>query len=79
LLDSKLADLRNTSGRGFGYPITAATFLERFTGGLPWAHIDIYSTAYLDEERDYFPPGATGSGVRLLVEFARRRASASPS
>ena len=72
LLDSQLADLRNTSGRAFGYPIIAASFLERFVGETPWAHLDIYSTAYLDEERDYFPRGATGSGVRLLVELATR-------
>jgi leucyl aminopeptidase len=69
LLDSQLADLRNTAGRSFGYPIIAATFLERFVGDTPWAHIDIYSTAYLDEERDYFQRGATGAGVRMLVEL----------
>ena len=77
LLDSQLADLRNTAGRSFGYPIIAATFLERFVGQLPWAHIDIYSTAYLDEERDYFRRGATGAGVRLLVELVDRFSSAS--
>lgn len=76
LLDSPLADLRNTAGRSFGYPIIAATFLERFVEERPWAHVDIYSTAYLDEERDYFGRGATGAGVRLLVEFVGRRAAA---
>jgi leucyl aminopeptidase len=74
LLASQLADLRNTAGRTFGYPIIAATFLERFVGETPWAHIDIYSTAYLDEERDYFQRGATGAGVRLLVELLASRA-----
>ena len=69
LLASQLADLRNTAGRNFGYPIIAASFLERFVGETPWAHIDIYSTAYLDEERDYFARGATGAGVRLLIEL----------
>jgi len=70
LLDSSLADLRNTSGRSFGYPVTAAAFLERFVGGLPWAHLDIHSTAFLDEERDYLARCATGAGVRLLVQLA---------
>ena len=70
LLDSPLADLRNTSGRSFGYPIIAAAFLERFVGDVPWAHLDIHSTAYLDEERDYLGRGASGAGVRLLTELA---------
>ncbi|MBV8078856.1 MAG: leucyl aminopeptidase, partial [Actinobacteria bacterium] len=74
LLDSQLADIKNTSGRSFGYPIIAAAFLERFAGELPWAHLDIYSVAFLDEDRDYFARGATGAGVRLLAELARRLA-----
>jgi leucyl aminopeptidase len=74
LLESPLADLRNTAGRTFGYPIIAAAFLEQFVGDTPWAHIDIQSTAYLDEARDYFGKGATGAGVRLLTELAARMA-----
>lgn len=79
LLDSPLADLRNTSGRSFGYPIIAATFLERFVGDVPWAHLDIHSTAYLDEDRDYLGKGASGAGVRLLTELASRLAASTPS
>jgi leucyl aminopeptidase len=75
LLDSPLADIRNTSGRSFGYAIIAATFLERFVGDVPWAHLDIHSTAFLDEERDYLGKGASGAGVRLLTELATRMAS----
>jgi leucyl aminopeptidase len=70
LLDSPLADIRNTSGRSFGYAIIAATFLERFVGDVPWAHLDIHSTAFLDEDRDYLAKGASGAGVRLLTELA---------
>jgi leucyl aminopeptidase len=72
LLDSQLADLKNTAGRSFGYPIVAAAFLERFVDERPWAHLDIHSTAFLDEERGYLGRGASGAGVRLLVELARR-------
>jgi len=72
LLESRIADLRNTAGKSFGYPIIAASFLERFAGETPWAHVDIQSTAYLDEQRDYFAAGATGAGVRLLIELATR-------
>jgi leucyl aminopeptidase len=79
LLDSQLADLRNTAGVGFGYPIIAAAFLERFAKDTPWAHIDILSTAYLDMDRDYFGRGATGAGVRLLLELAHDLARAQPN
>jgi leucyl aminopeptidase len=75
-LQSSLADIRNTAGRGFGYPIFAAAFLARFAGTVPWAHIDIHSTAFLDEARGYLAPGATGAGVRLLAELAARLADA---
>jgi leucyl aminopeptidase len=74
LLDSQLADIKNTSGRNFGYPIIAAAFLERFVGDVPWAHLDIHSAAFNDEERDYLARGATGAGVRLLTELATRLA-----
>jgi leucyl aminopeptidase len=75
LLDSTLADLRNTSGRPYGYPITAATFLERFAGDGPWAHVDMIGPALLDDDRgDAIGRGASGYGVRMLVELAGRLA-----
>jgi leucyl aminopeptidase len=77
LLESRVADLRNTSGRPYGYPITAAAFLERFAGEGPWAHVDMLGPALLDDDRgDAFGAGASGYGVRLLVEVASRMASA---
>ena len=77
LLESRVADLRNTSGKPFGYPITAAAFLERFAGGGPWAHVDMLGPALLDDDRgDAFGAGASGYGVRLLVEIASRVAAA---
>lgn len=72
LLESSVADLRQTSGRAFGYPIFAAALLARFADGRPWAHLDIHSVAWLDEDRDYLARGASGAGVRLLTELARR-------
>ena len=73
LLESKVADLKNTSGRPYGYPITAAVFLERFAGGKQWAHVDMLGPALLDDDRgDAFGAGASGYGVRLLVEVASR-------
>jgi leucyl aminopeptidase len=81
LLDSSVADLRNTAGKSFGFSIIAATFLQQFAGEGPWAHVDMLGTASLDEDRgDAFGRGATGYGVRMLVELAARMgAAASPT
>jgi leucyl aminopeptidase len=73
LIDSTVADLRNTAGKSFGYPIVAATFLQQFAGEGPWAHVDMLGPALLDEDRgDAFGRGATGYGVRMLIELAAR-------
>ena len=75
LIESTVADLRNTAGKSFGYPIVAATFLQQFAGDGPWAHVDMLGPALLDEDRgDAFGRGATGYGVRMLVELATRMA-----
>jgi leucyl aminopeptidase len=77
LLESRVADLRNTSGRPYGYPITAAAFLQRFAGEGPWAHVDMLGPALLDDDRgDALGAGATGYGVGMLVEVASRLAAA---
>jgi leucyl aminopeptidase len=73
LIDSTVADLRNTAGKSFGFPIVAATFLAQFAGEGPWAHVDMLGPALLDEDRgDEFGRGASGYGVRMLVELATR-------
>ena len=66
-MKSPIADLVNSGGRPAG-TIAAAAFLENFIGDWPWAHIDI---AYVDAEpsgKPYVPKGATGFGLRLLIE-----------
>jgi leucyl aminopeptidase len=69
-LKSEIADLSNTGGRPGG-AITAALFIKEFTGDLPWVHMDIAGTAWAEEAKPYQPKGATGVGVRTLVELAR--------
>ncbi|HXD66884.1 MAG TPA: leucyl aminopeptidase family protein [Solirubrobacteraceae bacterium] len=77
LIESTVADLRNTAGKGFGYPIVAATFLAQFAGDGPWAHVDMLGPALLDDDRgDAFGPGASGYGVRMLVQLATRLSAA---
>jgi leucyl aminopeptidase len=65
-IDSMIADMKNTGGRPGG-SITAALFIQRFTNGVPWAHLDIASTAWKKPSTvPTIPDGATGFGVRLL-------------
>jgi leucyl aminopeptidase len=63
-------DIVNTGGRNAGVS-TAAAFLSHFVGEIPWAHLDIAGTAWTTKETPYYAKGATGFGVRLLVELAR--------
>jgi leucyl aminopeptidase len=68
-LKSDIADLKNWNGRP-GAANVAAAFLKEFVDStIPWAHLDIASTAYLSEPKKYLPKYATGVGVRLLIEF----------
>src|SRR3954469_14091377 len=74
-IESSIADIKNSGGRPGG-ALTAAAFLQCFVDGKPWVHLDIAGTAYTEgwaRTPPYQPPScATGMGVRLLVEFARR-------
>jgi leucyl aminopeptidase len=66
---SEIADFANTGGRAGG-AITGALFIKEFAGDLPWVHMDIAGTAWADDAKPYQPKGATGVGVRTLVELA---------
>ena len=68
-MKSDIADLRNVTNTGEAGTITAAKFLEEFVGGLPWAHLDIASTAWTERDKPYIPKGAVGIGVRLLIRL----------
>jgi len=72
--ESTFADLKNSSDLRQAQPAYAARFLQEFAGDGPWAHLDIAGTAFLERGRgDYYSgKGATGYGVRLLTELARR-------
>ncbi|MFZ5951591.1 MAG: leucyl aminopeptidase [Candidatus Rifleibacteriota bacterium] len=75
-IQSDIADLENTGGPP-GSSITAAMFLKQFVGKVPWVHLDIAGTAWMDEStmtymKNPFLPkeGATGFGTRLLYYLA---------
>ena len=65
LIDSKIADMKNTGGR-HGGSITAAQFLQRFVKDTPWAHIDVAGVAMGSPSSDINPSWGSGWGVRLL-------------
>ena len=71
-IDSKVADMKNTGGR-HGGSITAAQFLKRFVGDVPWAHLDIAGAAMNSPaERNQY---VLGVGVgRSSPQFLHRRA-----
>lgn len=73
-IDSRFADMKNSSDYRQASPLLAARFLQEFVGDGPWAHLDIAGTAYLERSRgDYYTErGATGFGVRLLTDLAAR-------
>ena len=67
---SQVADIKNTGGRAGGAS-TAAAFLWHFAGDTPWVHLDIAGTGWTSKTGPYQPRGATGVGVRLLLEVLR--------
>ena len=72
-IESMIADMKNTGGRPGG-SITAALFLQRYVNGVPWAHLDIASTAWKKPSTvPTSPDGATGYGVRLLNRMVQDR------
>lgn len=70
-LKSDIADIKNVGGRN-GSLVTAAYFIKEFAGDTPWAHLDIAGTAWTDKDKPYTPKGATGIGVRLILDFLTR-------
>jgi len=67
-LKSGIADMKNTGPRPGG-AITAALFLKQFVKETPWAHLDIAGPVWTDKENGYNGAGATGYGVRMLVNW----------
>jgi len=69
-LRSPIADINNVgSVKYMAGATTAGLFLKHFVGDIPWAHLDIAGTAFAVPDRPYLGGGATGVGVRLLVDL----------
>jgi leucyl aminopeptidase len=75
-LKSEVADFKNIGKAGQAGTIIAALFLKEFTGGVPWAHLDIAGPAFSEDGDSYYTPkGGTGVGVRTLVRYLQDRAT----
>ena len=72
-LKSHIADMKNTGPRAGG-SITAALFLEEFFDKeIKWAHIDIAGTCWTEKSKGINPSGATGYGVKTLVQWIKNK------
>lgn len=69
-LRSDVADMKNIGSR-WGGAISAALFLRKFAGEMPWTHIDIAGPAMTDAAWEYINQGGTGFGALALYEYVR--------
>jgi leucyl aminopeptidase len=75
-MKSDVADLHNSSGGRLGGTILGAAFIDAVVEpGTEWAHLDIASTAWYEDDRPFSPKGPQGAAVRTLVELAQTIAS----
>lgn len=76
-IESKHADISNCGARGFGAgTITAAWFLKNFVEKTPWAHLDIAGKDSMVRGSAHAHSGASGFGLRLLINYLRIKAGA---
>ncbi len=67
-LKSDIADMKNTGSR-YGGASAAGVFLQEFVKDVKWCHIDIAGTAFLEKPQKEFIAGASGAGVRTLLNY----------
>lgn len=73
-IKSRIADIANISTNyNKAGTITAAAFLQHFVGDVPWAHLDIASSSFGIKDISYYDSGATGTSVRLLIDYVRNQ------
>jgi leucyl aminopeptidase len=72
LIKSDIADMKNIGGP-VGGAITAGKFLEKFVD-YPWMHFDIAGPAFISSNDSYRLKMGTGVGVRLIFDYAKKKA-----
>ena len=73
-IESDMADIKNIGAAGEAGTISAALFLQHFTGSVPWAHLDIAGTGRSDKSTGYLSKGGTAFSLRTLLGFLRAQA-----
>jgi leucyl aminopeptidase len=71
-IKGQFSHLKNAGGR-WGGAITAGAFLKEFVGKTPWVHMDIAGMAWVNDPKPHLSAGATGFGVRTLVQYVLDR------
>jgi len=69
-IKSTIADMVNSGGR-WGGAINAAMFLKEFAEDIPWIHLDIAGTAWMEDQKPWIAKGPTGIALRSLVGFVK--------
>ncbi len=69
LIESKVADIVNTSTRREAGTIVGGMFLKQFVGDTPWAHLDVASVFWLPKSGAYLSDGPSGKGARLMIKL----------
>jgi leucyl aminopeptidase len=72
-IESTVADVKNTGPR-WGGAINAALFLKEFVGDVPWAHMDVAGTAFVEQSDEVWPRGGTGSPARTIIRYIENQA-----
>jgi len=78
MIKGRYGEIVNSTTKREATALTAGEFLHHFAGDVPWAHLDIAGTAWDVRRAYYADKGATGYGVRLLVDLARNGNAANP-
>ena len=80
MIKSKVADMKNLGPGNAAQTIVAAAFLSNSVGDTPWVHLDVAGTSWTNKSAadPYKPEGATGFGVRLILEYLSQPQSSSP-
>jgi leucyl aminopeptidase len=73
LIKGEDSDLRNSSALREAHPIVGGIFLKQFVPDeVPWAHLDIAGPATTEKPLPYYAKGATGFGLRLVLDYLQR-------
>ncbi|MGC9198695.1 MAG: leucyl aminopeptidase [Acidobacteriaceae bacterium] len=73
-IKSQIADIMNTGGSRFAGATAAAMFLKEFVGEdplVPWIHLDIAATTWLDDQKPWQSRGPSGVAIRTIIEWVR--------